>query len=280
MNYERIYSEFITDRREKEGGLSGYFERHHIIPRSLGGDDSQENIIKLTARDHVFAHALLSKIHGGPMHYAYWMMVSGAPKQRAARNGVKLRVSSFLVAIARERRGKELSKRMSGSKHHFYGTKRSEKVKNKISVSLSNKYVNGYVSPSKGRRVSIEERRAISERMKALFAAGMKHPMLGKKHTPAARRKISLAQTGELNNNYGKPLRKEHARKIGQAQIGVKNHAADLRVLKFSHEEKGIFIGYRSEFIKKYSLDKANVGRLVNKTQGTHKGWVFDGVAE
>jgi len=40
MNYERIYNEFILDRREKQDELclSGeYMERHHIIPRAKNG---------------------------------------------------------------------------------------------------------------------------------------------------------------------------------------------------------------------------------------------------
>lgn len=36
-----------------------YFERHHIIPRSCGGGDDENNLIKLTYSDHYRAHMLL-----------------------------------------------------------------------------------------------------------------------------------------------------------------------------------------------------------------------------
>mgnify|MGYP001191695505 CR=1 FL=1 len=62
--------------------------------------------------------------------------------------------------------------------------------------------------------------------------------------------------------------------------IGIKNHAADMRIMKFSNKNIGEFIGYRSEFIKKYGLCKANIGRLVKGSQKQHKGWFFDGVVE
>ena len=67
MDYRRIYSEFIVDRRTKEPAVEGYTERHHIVPKSLGGTDEPANLIRLTAEDHFFAHLLLAKIHGGGM---------------------------------------------------------------------------------------------------------------------------------------------------------------------------------------------------------------------
>lgn len=56
MNYERIYSEFIADRLTKQPSKPEYFEKHHILPKSLGGMNGAENIVRLTARDHYFAH--------------------------------------------------------------------------------------------------------------------------------------------------------------------------------------------------------------------------------
>lgn len=280
MNYPKIYSDFISDRKSKESELKSYSEKHHILPRSLGGKDDPENLINLSARDHVFAHLLLAKIHGGPMFYAYWMMVSGCASYRARRNGELVRVPSHLVAIAKRKRSETMSATRSGENHHFYGINRSEEVRKKISVSLKNKYQAGYVCATKGRVASDEERMAMSLRMKKRFNDGMAHPMLGKTHTPEARAKISAAQTGERNNNYGKPLRKEHAEKIGRAQIGIKNHAADMRILRFTHKEYGEFTGYRSEFIRRYSLCKSNIGRLVKGSQRQHKGWFFEGVVK
>lgn len=41
----------------------GYFERHHILPRSLGGSDENDNIVNLTAKEHYIAHRLLVEIY-------------------------------------------------------------------------------------------------------------------------------------------------------------------------------------------------------------------------
>lgn len=65
MDYKRVYAEFIKDRRAKEPALVGYVERHHIVPRRLGGTEDVSNLIDLTAGDHFFAHLLLARIYGG-----------------------------------------------------------------------------------------------------------------------------------------------------------------------------------------------------------------------
>ncbi len=38
-----------------------YLERHHIMPKSFGGDDSADNLIKLPYRAHLMAHWMLAK---------------------------------------------------------------------------------------------------------------------------------------------------------------------------------------------------------------------------
>lgn len=80
MDYARIYAEFIRDRRGKEPGPGQYSESHHILPRSLGGGDEPENLVRLTPEDHFFAHLLLAKIHGGDMWAPVAFMVGGSRK--------------------------------------------------------------------------------------------------------------------------------------------------------------------------------------------------------
>jgi hypothetical protein len=60
MVYEIIYNKLIEKR--KLNPPSGYTEKHHIIPRSLGGSNKRANIIILTAREHFIAHYLLFKM--------------------------------------------------------------------------------------------------------------------------------------------------------------------------------------------------------------------------
>lgn len=61
MNYVIIYKKLIE--RAKIRKLAGYVERHHIIPKCIGGLNDNNNIAILTAREHFIAHLLLTKIY-------------------------------------------------------------------------------------------------------------------------------------------------------------------------------------------------------------------------
>jgi ribosomal protein S27AE len=65
MDYKWHYDRLIETRkvlcRSKKDG--NYYEIHHIIPRCKDGDNSEENLIHLTAREHFLAHWLLWRIY-------------------------------------------------------------------------------------------------------------------------------------------------------------------------------------------------------------------------
>ena len=69
MNYTRIYESIIN--RAKERTLTDGYERHHIIPRCLGGTDDKENLVKLTPEEHYVAHQLLTKMYPAHSGLAY-----------------------------------------------------------------------------------------------------------------------------------------------------------------------------------------------------------------
>ena len=47
--------------RGKNRVLTGYQEKHHIIPKSLGGSNSKYNLVALTPKEHFIIHILLCK---------------------------------------------------------------------------------------------------------------------------------------------------------------------------------------------------------------------------
>jgi hypothetical protein len=85
MDYDKVYEDFIVSRRSLEGTLEpGRYETHHIKPRCLEGSDAPGNLIKLSYADHLFAHVLLARIHGGKLVFAVIQM-SGDRKPRGRR---------------------------------------------------------------------------------------------------------------------------------------------------------------------------------------------------
>ena len=61
LRYDRLVA-----YAEQRGMPAGYFERHHIVPRSCGGSNAKDNIVALTAREHFLAHWLLYRIYRTP----------------------------------------------------------------------------------------------------------------------------------------------------------------------------------------------------------------------
>lgn len=69
--YERWYNEIVESAREREarGCVLNFKEKHHIIPRCLGGDNRKANIVVLTPREHYLCHILLIKFTKGKDKY-------------------------------------------------------------------------------------------------------------------------------------------------------------------------------------------------------------------
>lgn len=61
--YTKWYFNIISNAQNRD--ISSYTEKHHIIPKSLGGSNKQTNLVKLTAREHFICHWLLTKMVDG-----------------------------------------------------------------------------------------------------------------------------------------------------------------------------------------------------------------------
>ena len=83
MNYTSIYRKLIERARIREN--HEYTERHHVIPRCLGGSDDVDNIVRLTPEEHYLAHQLLVKMHPGNRK-----LLSAATMMTANRKGNKV----------------------------------------------------------------------------------------------------------------------------------------------------------------------------------------------
>lgn len=69
---------------QARGAVSEYTEVHHIVPRSLGGADTADNLVRLTPREHFLAHWLLFKMHRSPATArAFRLMVNSQNRGRS-----------------------------------------------------------------------------------------------------------------------------------------------------------------------------------------------------
>jgi len=83
MNYKKAY-ENLCERGKLERDLE-YYEKHHIIPKCLGGNDLPANLSKLTAREHYIAHWLLYKMYPANWKISnafFWMATENKKNDR------------------------------------------------------------------------------------------------------------------------------------------------------------------------------------------------------
>lgn len=143
MDYRRIYNNIIENSKSRT--LSGYSEKHHIIPRCLGGLDDNSNIAILTAREHYVCHQLLVKLY--PSEYG---LVNAAHLMCYGANGN--RVNNRLYEWLRIKFSEAMSIQQLGVSNSQYGTmwinngKSDAKIeKAELSVYISAGWVVGRV---------------------------------------------------------------------------------------------------------------------------------------
>lgn len=105
-------------------------EKHHIIPKSLGGSNRKENIVSLTPKEHFVCHWLLSKMTFGEnrkkMCYAFWSMTRNNAKMNRSYSSLEYTVARRAFVGSRKGKtyeqifGEEKAKmlRISRSKTH------------------------------------------------------------------------------------------------------------------------------------------------------------------
>ena len=105
MFLDNKYYKWYTKLTSQTGRvLDGYTEKHHIVPRSMGGSDKKDNLVDLTAREHYIAHLLLTrcvtKEFIPKMMYAFVMMaiVKDKVQQRTFKVNSRLFESRKLEA--------------------------------------------------------------------------------------------------------------------------------------------------------------------------------------
>lgn len=160
-----------------------YTETHHVVPKSLGGVNSPENLVKLTAREHFICHWLLTKMVDNKKHkYQMWNAFS-CMLYRENSNQTRYRVSSRVFETIKSTGAKIKSERFSGKNNPMYGRR-------------------GELSPHYGKKQTPEH------------IAKLTATRVGKTRSEAARKKQS-------NSTKGRKQTPEHIEK--RKCIGAKN---------------------------------------------------------
>jgi hypothetical protein len=168
--------------------LDGYCERHHIIPRSMGGTDDPENLVYLTASTHMYVHYWLWVGTGEPaMGEAYFHMSNtGRSKYDATPLVTEPMVRAYEEAkiVNSKCHSERMKDRFDGEKNPFFGKKHSANTRARLRKLQT------------GRIPSEETRKKMSKAQK------------GKIVSDETRAKLSAATSGSLHHNSKKALMK------------------------------------------------------------------------
>lgn len=193
MNYKKIHDEIISKAKARLI-ISGYFERHHIVPRSMGGNDEESNIVNLTAREHYLIHWLLFKIYRNKETCFAWYRMTHCNKNAE-------RYNSRTFDYAKKHRSIHVSKLFSGkklSKEHIEKLSKAKRGKKYSDIGREE-------SPLKGRTISEDHKRKVGEASK------------GRKYSESTRKLMSEKMIGEKNHRYGKKVSDETREKLRMA---------------------------------------------------------------
>ncbi len=156
MNYASIYSQLVAKAQNRV--LEGYFEKHHIVPKCMGGSNAKGNIVLLTAKEHFMAHKLLVRIHPEIKGLWYALVAMGrliefksrvfeSERSKAAemRRGFRFTVESRAKMSVAKLGKKSPSPATTfkpgstpwnagkrGPENHMYGTKRTEEQRKRM----------------------------------------------------------------------------------------------------------------------------------------------------
>ena len=166
MNYQNVYNRLVENAKLRTE-ISGYKEKHHIFPRSLGGTDDPTNLVDFTAREHFIAHLLLAKIYGGKMIHAVYMMSTRDGYTNRTYEKMRLEFSNLIKN--NKDRGERISRALKGRP-------KTEAHKEAYKQSRINGV--GWVCPE-----SKKEQQRITMK-------GSGNPMWGKTHNEEAKLKI------------------------------------------------------------------------------------------
>lgn len=193
--YTTVYFKIISAAQIRDP-LSGYVEKHHIIPKSLGGTNSKDNIVALSAREHFICHWLLTKMTAD-QYSQFKMCKAFVCMLYMDTSDKRYKISGKMFENIKKRNAKIYSDAMKGSNNPMYGKEVSDETKQKLSISNTGKIASDETRKKisnalKGRTFSEESKQRMSNAKKGKYKRNM-NPMYGVLHSEETKLKISEA---------------------------------------------------------------------------------------
>lgn len=195
--YTKLYYSIIENAKSRTI-IDGYSEKHHIIPKSMGGNNSKENLARLTAREHFICHWLLTKMVIGNNRNKMLYALNGMRRNKTG-NRYETKITSKIYASLKGKRilTEETKMKISLAKKGKPRSKetiqkmRERKVSNETRIKLSIA-LKGRIGPNLGKPRSIETKEKIKNTLSGrVLSIEAKEKLKGLRGP----RKVSVKQT-------------------------------------------------------------------------------------
>lgn len=177
MDYRRHYDLLIDRARNRR--LTGYFERHHVVPKCMGGGNEKANIVCLTAEEHFVAHQLLVKMHPESSKLLWAISAMRHATKRHARNN---RMYGWL----RRRFAEAISKATSG-------LKRSPEARARMAAAARGRKRKPHTAETRAKMSAAAKGRPKSAAHRAALSAAKQGTVRGP-HSEETKQKMSASQ--------------------------------------------------------------------------------------
>ena len=177
--YKTWHDNIIT--KAKNRTLTCYTEKHHILPKCLGGSNNEDNLVRLTAKEHFIIHMLLCKFTEGRNRHLVLVAFEGMCRLKSDRRNYKItsRISAKLREESREyshmktdKYKQMFSKRMLGNTITL-GFKHKEETKNKIAERMKgNKNTLGMIFVNKDGKNKVVKPELVDNYLKQGYQLG------------------------------------------------------------------------------------------------------------
>lgn len=217
--------------------LSGYTEKHHILPKCLGGDNKKANLVIMPIRYHIITHFVILEVYPDniDLAYAVTIFINGG-KNYQNKKRIEIINKSFstrTIALVREKAMIPL---------------KSEENKKRISEFM------------KGRKFSEETKKKLSD-----GKIGELNPQFGIPKDEEFKEIMSIKMRGSNNPNYGKDYSKN---RTYRSTSGSKNGKAKKVV-----GPDGKIYGSASEAAKENNIKYKTLTKILEKDN--EDGWKY-----
>lgn len=252
MNHQKIYNNIIVNaksknriklRKNQKGYI--YYEKHHILPRCIGGENNVENLVLLTAKEHFICHKLLTHIFPNNRKIIFAFHRICYSKNIRIASPRDYEYCRWLVSIA-----------MSGANHPMYHKTHTKEAKEKIRKSQIGKKQSKERIQNRIKKCNIKREETKKKQSQSLqghvvtkqTAERISNALKGKKKSLEHIKHLSESHKGykvseetrkkQSNSHKGKIRSEEHCKNLSKSKLGFKHSEETKQKIRESKSNK------------------------------------------